>query len=111
MRKQSKGFTLIELMIVLAVVGIVLVLGVNVVAGFISRGDEAREAAITWTTEMGMDTSAVSCADRDTDGDGYVSCNVAQKRSDGTVAVTPIECAVGWTMNSGCRTPKAVIHQ
>lgn len=50
----------------------------------------------------------VMCQHADSDGDGYVSCNVALKTPAGEIIVPPLECSGGWAqINEGCRYPKA----
>lgn len=56
-----------------------------------------------------MTDVTVICVDQDTDGDGYVSCTVSERRAVGDVKLHPIECAAvrqGCNANSGCRLPK-----
>lgn len=65
--------------------------------------DEARE----WAAEVNLDVDAVSCREKDTDGDGYVSCTI--KTKDGQLLER--ECAGARSAgnvirNSGCRDPK-----
>ena len=74
-----------------------------VACGNKSAGEEqAREYA----KALGIKIHGVTCMRDDTDDDGYVSCNMSIADNNGKVTIQPIECAVKWTMNTGCRIPK-----
>ncbi len=107
MKIKNHGFTLIELMIVIAIIGVVLVIGGLFVTRCFFSGGQAEKEAHKWAASMGYDIQGVSCVDRDTDGDGYVSCTVNVKSNPQPI---PIECAVSISMNSGCRVQKPVIR-
>jgi len=113
--KSRRGYTLIELIVTVAIVGIVAAMVFGVFIQGCARGEgqrqAAHEAAVKWATGMGIEYSGISCASQDSDGDGYVSCTIAQKSKDGTIKTTPIECAGTWTLNEGCRMPKAVFNR
>lgn len=70
----------------------------------------AQTEANAWVRSMGLDAKA-TCADRDTDGDGYVSCTLVVTEADGRKHIEPLECAGALTINNGCRAPKAVIQR
>lgn len=76
-----------------------------VLAGCSSKSTAEQEAR-QWAKEMGFDVHAVSCVHTDNDGDGYISCSLSVKQTDGSVEMLPIECAKAYTMNEGCRAPK-----
>jgi hypothetical protein len=46
--------------------------------------------------------ATVECVDRDSNGDGYVSCTVFRPGKP----PIGIECASGFSINNGCRMPK-----
>ena len=104
---KSRGFTLVELLIVVAIIGIIVVLA----GGFIfnscssSKGtaeDEARKYGVS----LGLEVKGVSCTNRDTDGDGYVSCSISYI-DNGKISIMPVECASRWTVNNdGCKAQK-----
>ena len=61
-----------------------------------------------WASELGLEIKNVSCVEKDTDGDGYVSCTIVM--ADG-VTTKNVECAGARSTsnlirNSGCRDPK-----
>lgn len=75
--------------------------------GCIDHRPTAEAEARTWAKQMfGNDTVNISCASRDTDNDGYVSCTVSTRNTKGDVTLHPIECAAMFTWNDGCRAPK-----
>lgn len=78
---------------VATVVAIFGVLFVRAVKNARPPADAAREFAAS----LGFEDARVSCADMDTDGDGYVSCAVRAGGSDKLIAV---ECTV---LGSWCR--------
>ncbi|KKW45620.1 MAG: hypothetical protein UY96_C0017G0021 [Parcubacteria group bacterium GW2011_GWB1_56_8] len=51
----------------------------------------------------------VSCQNTDSDGDGYVSCNLSLRTPKDEILTPPIECSGGWIQlfANGCRYPKA----
>ena len=67
----------------------------------------AEDEAKAWAAELKLDVDAVTCREKDTDGDGYVSCTI--KTKDGKLLER--ECAGARSTdnlirNSGCRDPK-----
>lgn len=112
MKTKNRGFTLVELLIVVAIIGFVVV---GLFAGMKrcsreSNKGTATEAAKAWAAEMQIKDAIVSCTSQDSDGDGYVSCTVGQTLKTGELKATPLECEAAWTLNEGCRIPKAVLH-
>lgn len=106
----------IEKVIIAAVAGIFLALAVGggcTCAANITGAnhDKAIEAARQWGKEMGLDVKGVSCANSDSDSDGYVSCTVSSAKTDGSVQIHPVECAAAYTLNSGCRAARIVPPQ
>jgi hypothetical protein len=59
-----------------------------------------------WAKSLDLKYDHVTCNGHDGDGDGYVSCTYTV---DGEI--NSIECAGSWSMQRGCRTPKAIIRQ
>jgi len=102
--KKQQGFTLIELMIVIAIIGIMVsVIAAAVGGNWTGRHKEsAQENANEFISSMELKVDKVQCNGTDSDGDGYVSCMF--KMQDGSMK--QFECA-GWTWNGeGCRIPK-----
>jgi hypothetical protein len=64
--------------------------------------DKAETAAKAWAFQMGFQVKGVSCANIDSDGDGYVSCSVSTVNKNNDIEIVPIECAAAYTLNSGC---------
>lgn len=103
MKSKIRGFTLIELMVVVAIVGVFLAL---VFAGSCTSGPETKRSATQdakrFVDELGWQVQGISCADVDSDGDGYVSCTIAKQ--DGTSEF--VECRGAYSFGHGCRIPK-----
>lgn len=102
--KVSRGFTLAELIIVVAIIGVlVAMVGFGVTKCSSSQGT-AEEEARAYAQKMGMKIKGVSCMNRDTDGDGYVSCTLNVIEKDESMTPIPIECAAKWSYNNeGCK--------
>lgn len=66
----------------------------------------AEGEARAWAQRMGVRVKAVECVRLDSDGDGYVSCSVAQELPSGAVEPLGLECATSLTLNDGCRMMK-----
>jgi hypothetical protein len=60
-------------------------------------GIDAKPAARLWAAEMGYKTQGVSCAESDSDWDGYVSCSVNAEGQD------PISIECGYSYRIGCK--------
>lgn len=68
---------------------------------------DAPEAAKQWAQDLGIKVQAVKCMSQDSDGDGYVSCTVAEKTPRGS-QVHAVECAAALTLgHEGCRVARA----
>lgn len=66
----------------------------------------AEKESVQYASKLGLNIQGSECAKSDSDGDGYVSCSLALKQPDGQVRIEPVECAVWFTVNSGCRVQK-----
>lgn len=101
-----RGLTLVELTFVIAIVGIVLM---GVLAASCSGPEQknaAKREATQWAKDLRLDFAGISCADYDSDNDGYVSCTIAIKNGD----TKPIECRGAYSIGHGCRDPKLNIR-
>lgn len=102
--RVSRGFTLVELIIAIAVLGLIAVLVGSWLTKCSSSRDEAEEEARSYAQKMGMEIKGVSCMNLDTDDNGYVSCTLNVIEKDGKTSPVPIECASKWSFNNdGCR--------
>lgn len=104
---HQRRVTLAEALIMVGIVG-----GFFAIVGIGARaclsGPEMKRAAEkearAWARDLGLDVAGISCADLDTDGDGYVSCTV---RLSGEGQHThQVECRGAWSSGHGCRDPK-----
>lgn len=104
---MKKGMTMVEIMIALAILAIAAsILFGAAGATCVGHKDSAQASLVQYGTEMGYEIVSSSCVNKDTDGDGYVSCTAKLKSGE----VLNVEC-VGWqgtscVKNEGCRTPK-----
>lgn len=95
-----------KIIIAIVVVGFVCILAIGAVTcgrgvtvAIIGSQEHAVEEARAWNHEMGYMSAHVSCMDRDTDGDGYVSCTVRPAGG----APFALGCAEILTLNKGCK--------
>jgi hypothetical protein len=66
----------------------------------------AKREATQWAKDLGLDFTGISCADYDSDHDGYVSCTLAMKNGE----TKQIECRGAYSIGHGCRDPKFSIR-
>lgn len=73
----------------------------------IDYAGQARNEALSYGKGLGLQVVNAECSNRDSDGDDYVSCTLAQKDGDKT-ALLPLECS--YWIGSGCKValPKTV---
>jgi prepilin-type N-terminal cleavage/methylation domain-containing protein len=103
---MKRGFTLIELMIGIAAVGILLLVVFAAACSGPEQKNAAKQEATKWAKELGIEFTGISCADYDSDNDGYVSCTLALKSGD----TKQIECRGAYSIGHGCRDPKLNIR-
>lgn len=104
MKMKNSGFTLVELMIVLAAVGIVTVLVSNIFLN--NKGDTQRRAYAALDTYLAANEITVdrkTCSG-DSDYDGYGSCTVVTTEGE----KIQLQCESGWfntevTGATGCK--------
>lgn len=112
---KNRGMTLVELMILIAVIGVVAALVVGVVfRGCVTgQSDKLTSTAQAFGASMGLKVQHANCVDRDSDGDGYVSCTLSVADKDGSTRLMPVECATSYSFNTGCRLqkPSAVVNE
>lgn len=93
-----KAFTLIELMIVFCLLAIVVVIG-TCIATRVQKSYVSKDYAQEFSKQLDGVVTGTDCVDRDTDGDGYVTCTVFRKDKD----PLSILCAAKWSLNKGCK--------
>jgi hypothetical protein len=71
-----------------------------------TQRNQAKQEATQWAKELGLEFTGASCADYDSDGDGYVSCTLAMKNGD----TKQIECRGAYSIGHGCRDPKMSVR-
>lgn len=98
-RKRLEGFTLIELLI--AVVALMVVGGVFL-RPLLGNQEHTEAQAKAWASNLFEGEVRATCTRFDTDGDGYISCDVSVQSPRGT-SVYPVLCAAPFTFNSGCK--------
>lgn len=103
--RSRRGFTLIELLIVIAILALLAVVlgaGLRGCAGQqASKADtEFRQYLSTMYPEYTV--KAIAGADRDTDGDGYLSLQARLIDKDGNERIIRAQCASGF-WNHGCK--------
>lgn len=109
-KKIVHGFTLVELMIVVAFLGVLFMMFVAAFRGCGIQDASSKAAdAKSFAVGLGYDVRGAQCMNRDSDGDGYVSCTVSFADKNGNLSIVPIECASSYTIGSGCRMQKMVV--
>lgn len=108
---RHRGFTVIELMIVITILGILGVVAVGASGVFrVEHVDEQNAQVEQYAAEMGYTLTGKHCQTADSDGDGYVSCDVNIKTKDGQEKTLALDCATTRGVRSyystGCRVSK-----
>jgi type II secretory pathway pseudopilin PulG len=101
LKKTLRGFTVAELFIVVSVLT-VLALVLSAACSGNAQKNTAKEEATKYARELGVSFSGISCADYDSDGDGYVSCTIRPEVGD----LMYVECRGAYSIGHGCRIPK-----
>lgn len=102
---MRKGLSLFELLLVIGGLSMVCCLGwVVLVPTAEEIGASAKRNALAFIAETGLDATGVTCSQRDSDQDGYVSCTVVM----GDSTMRAIECGYDRPdalkgQNTGCR--------
>ena len=106
--RSTRGFTLIELMIVIAMVGIIAAVVFGAASGGCGGAADVEQEARDWVSGLGIQAKAVSCVGADNDGDGYVSCTIIP--ADPAAQPMFVECVGAWGWGEGCRAPKSSVN-
>lgn len=99
---MKKGFTVIELAVVMLIIFIVGVIA-SQCAGF---GFDYSELATEYGHRMHLDVDAVNCMSFDTDGDGYVSCDLSYcigRGPDGSCSMRDTKSIQCSAWQQGCK--------
>lgn len=105
-KSKKRGFTLAELMGVTAIVSIVFIGVFAASCSDSGQRNAAKQEATQWAKDLGLEFTGISCADYDSDNDGYVSCTLAMKGGE----TKQIECRGAYSIGHGCRDPKLNIR-
>lgn len=105
-KAHTRGLTLVELMFIVAIVGIVAMCVFAASCSGPEQKNAAKKEAAQWAKELGIEFTGISCADYDSDNDGYVSCTLAMKSGE----TKQIECRGAYSIGHGCRDPKLNIR-
>jgi hypothetical protein len=109
MKSKQRGMTVLELMIVVAIgmiFLITLIIGARGCMSGAAQESAAKDEAAKWARDLGLGYTGISCADYDSDHDGYVSCTLALKSGE----TKQIECRGVYSWGHGCRDPKLTIR-
>ncbi len=81
---KRNGFSLVELMIVAAIIGILFAIGVGGIGGCVTTSD--RESSAERNLSGYMSSLQIeghgTCSGADSDNDGYVSCTIAKANGE-----------------------------
>jgi len=108
--RSDGGFTLLEIIIVVAVLGIILIGVIFGMQGCNKAGAEATQDAIKFGKNMGENITGVECVKYDSDNDGYVSCTLFLRDKQPMAVDCAAHSIMSWR-NSGCRLQKPVLRR
>lgn len=78
-----------------------LIPAITLLAGCSLAPVDASPEARRWATDLGYNVQGVSCAGRDSDADGYVSCTVKPVDQD------PVSIECNYVFGGGCKIVQA----
>lgn len=102
---MKKAVTLIEILVVIAIIAIVLAVLFPLFFGASGNKTSSEDQMRQYLSTLypNYEVVGISCTDRDTNANGYISCTATLKSPDGRMLEKSAECSSSM-FNQGCRS-------
>lgn len=106
---HERGVTLVEILVVFLVLVVLLGTGIGAISSTFNSSGRARAKLGPYLESIGITNYNIIGCNRDTDNNGYATCQAVDLGAEQTGTVLEYECPTS-RRNNLCRTPRHTIN-